>query len=130
MLQNVEQSHRGCEVGGLHEQMVAVGPHKQEVALLKALLEEGIEHILCGEVEFQRTVVGVAQFAEATAQGLRGVGHVLHHMGGAPHLGDAVLLVALQDLEGGRHRTHAVVHPGKEVAVVVDETSKGRAQGG
>ena len=93
--------------------------HGEEVAGFEAAVEEGVEHVLGGEVEADGAVISGFEFREAGAEGGGGVGDILHDVGGEPDFADADFLVVGEDFEGALHGADAVVDAGENVAVPV-----------
>ena len=93
--------------------------HGEEVAGFEAAVEEGVEHVLGGEVEADGAVICGFEFREAGAEGGGGVGDILHDVGGEPDFADADFFVVGEDFEGALHGADAVVDAGENVAVPV-----------
>ncbi len=153
VIQGVVEGHGRAEVGGLDEEHVAVGAgddvaldgvgggiedlvdHREEFAGGEAAVEEGVDHVLGGEVEADGGGAGFGcvigpglgamgrvrrlEFREAGAELGGGVGDVLHDVGGQPDFADARFLVIIKDFEGGFQCADAVIDAGEDVAVPV-----------
>lgn len=84
--------------------------HREEVARLKACVEEVVEHVLRRKVEADAAGVCPLELCEALTEAVSGVRSVLHYVRGAPYVGDAGLFLECQDCEGIFEGRDAVIH--------------------
>ena len=85
--------------------------HGEEVARLKACVEEVVEHVLRCEVEADAAVICLLEFFEALTEGVCCVRCVLHYVRSAPYVRNAGLFLKCKHSKGIFERSDAVIHP-------------------
>lgn len=121
------QIHRGIEIGGFHQQVVAFRSQGEQVTVGEPLLEEVVEHVLGRQVQPEGSGIAGLKLPEAGAQAGRGIGDVLHDVGGTPDFADSQLLIQPQNFQGFFDGLYPVVHAGQEVGMVIGHSPKNPA---
>lgn len=116
---NVVKTAWRVEVGGFHQEVLALLAYWQQVALLQTLLKETVEHILGGKAKDYWPFIGGLQLRETHAQKGSGVRHVLHDVWSEPHLLDPMLFVGRQYLKRLLDGLDTIVHTGKKMTVPI-----------
>ena len=120
-LYRVPEVIRRREGRGLHQHQLV--PVRKKVAGGQTGFEERIQHILGGQVQAKSAFVHRTEFIEAGTEPFRGIGDILHDMGGEPHFPDA--LFHFQPGKDGQRLLkgfHTVVQPIENMAVIVGGT--------